>query len=222
MNVIKIDKIIRSKRRTIALIVTDDASLIVRAPLNTPLGYIQNFVFEKSSWINKKKKEIIENGGPVKSKKFIEDEEFLYLGNPYKLKICDSKIIKLSDHLYLPEKYLNNAQAKMTAWYKQKAFQEISDRASRYSQISGWKYRSLSITSAQKRWGSCGHYDTINFTWRLIMAPLHVVDYVVVHELAHIKEKNHSARFWNKVESVLPDYKQRALWLKHNGNSLNI
>lgn len=222
MDEIRIDKIIRSKRKTIALIVSGEAKVIVRAPMMVNLEYIKKFVFEKRFWINKKKNQIFRNGGPAKNKEFVNGEEFFYLGEAYQLKIENCQAIKLSDCLYFPEKYLKNSRAKMIKWYKQRAREKIAERAIWYSRITGWKFKSFSITSAEKRWGSCGSSGSINFSWKLIMAPLQVVDYVVVHELAHLVERNHSAEFWNKVRMILPDYKTKQRWLKDKGRNLRI
>ncbi len=222
MNEIKIDKIIRSKRKTIALVVSADATVVVRAPMTATLEYIKNLVFKKRLWINEKKKQVLENGGPVKSKEFVNGERFFYLGETYKLKIENCKTVKLTDCLCFPEKYLNDGRAKMIEWYKQKALEKIVERVNWYSQNTGWKFKSISITNAERRWGSCGPSGSINFSWKLIMAPLNVIDYVVVHEMAHIIEKNHSVRFWNKVKTVLPDYKQRRKWFKENEKNLGL
>jgi predicted metal-dependent hydrolase len=222
MNEIKIDKIIRSKRKTIALVVSADATLVVRAPMIATLEYIKNLVFKERFWINEKKKQVLKNGGPAKNKEFMNGEGFLYLGEIYKLKIENCEAVKLSDYLYFPQKYLNNAPVKMIGWYKQKALEKITERVHRYSQITGWKFSSISVTRAEKRLGSCGPGGSVNFSWKLIMAPVDMIDYVVVHELAHITEKNHSVSFWNKVKTVLPDYKSRQRWLKDNRINLKI
>lgn len=222
MTEIKIDKLIRSKRRTIALIVSNDAALIVRAPMRTTLGFIRNLIFKKRSWINKKKKQVLENGGLVKSRKFTDGEEFLYLGETYKLKIQDCGEVTLTDRLYFPEKYLNDSRAKMIQWYKKKALETITERADLYRKITGWEFSSISVTRAEKRWGSCGPGGSINFSWKLIMAPVNMIDYVVVHELAHISEKNHANRFWNKVKAVIPDYEQREKWFRDNRRILSL
>jgi len=219
---IKIDKIIRSRRRTLALIVTADATLVVRAPLRVSLKYINNFVLKKQNWIKAKQQQVNENGGPVRSKEFIDGESFLYLGEIYRLKIEDCDRIELSQSLLFPKRYLLDAKGKMIEWYKDMARETIKARADIYSRSTGWEYKTIKITSAQTRWGSCSPKGSINFPWRLVMAPINAIDYVVVHELAHIHEKNHSARFWNKVETVLPDYKQRELWLKENRKFLNL
>ena len=219
---IKIDKIIRSRRRSIALVVCPDATLVVRAPMKISLGYIQDLVFRKRLWINKKKRQALKNGPPARAKEFINGEEFLYLGERYKLKIGAVKKIEVGEHLFFPTKYLNKARAKMIEWYKQKARKEITERVIILSRVTGWNFKSISITSAKTRWGSCGAKGSINFTWKLIMAPLNVIDYVVVNELAHTVERNHSARFWDKVAVVLPDYKIRQKWLRNNRGNFKI
>ncbi len=220
MEEVKIDKIIRSRRKTIALIVSADATVIVRAPMRTDLDYIEKLVFQKRFWIAKKKKQALKNSGLVKAKNFVDGEDFLYLGKNYKLKITDCDKINLTDNLYFPKKYLSDSRTKMIEWYKEKALEKIIERVNFYSQITNWKFKSISITNAKKRWGSCGPTGSLNFSWRLIMAPVSVIDYVAVHELAHIPEKNHSSRFWEKVKAIFSDYKNQRKWLKDNGKNL--
>lgn len=94
-------------------------------------------------------------------------------------------------------------------WYKEKAKEILTERMEHYSKVTGWNYSKLSITNAQTRWGSCSHKNRINFSLRLIIMPLPVIDYVVVHELAHIVEKNHSRAFWDLVASMIPDHKHK-------------
>lgn len=220
MGDIKIDKIVRSRRRTVALVVTANATLVVRAPFRVSLKYINGFVSAKEPWIKAKLQQAKEN--KVTTREFINGESFLYLGERYRLKVEDCDKIQLSGVLLFPKKHLPEAKVKMIEWYKEMAREIIKERADVYSKETGWEYRTIKITSAQNRWGSCSPKGSINFPWRLVMAPIHVIDYVVVHELAHILEKNHSARFWNKVEMVLPDYKQRKKWLKENRKFLNL
>ncbi|MEK7160792.1 MAG: SprT family zinc-dependent metalloprotease [Patescibacteria group bacterium] len=219
---IKIDKIIRSRRKSLALVVAPDATLIIRAPMKMTWEQIKDLVFRKRFWIDKKKKQALKNKAAVKAKEFVDNEEFLYLGEAYKLKIVPGGNIRLADYLYFPEKYLNKARAKIIEWYKQRARERIIERVSLISRVTGWKFKSILITSAESRWGSCGTKGSVNFTWKLIMAPLSVIDYVVAHELAHTIERNHSTGFWNKVEAVFPDYKIRRKWLKDKGANFKI
>ena len=101
--------------------------------------------------------------------------------------------------------------------YKKRARGIISRRAAHYANIMGVSYGQISIRDQKSRWGSCSAEGNLNFSWRLILMPIEVMDYVVVHELAHLKELNHSPAFWAEVEAVMPDYKEQRKWLKENG-----
>jgi predicted metal-dependent hydrolase len=103
-----------------------------------------------------------------------------------------------------------------------RAYEIISQRVRGYAQKRGFKYNKINITNAQKRWGSCSRQGNLCFTWRLILAPLPIVDSVVVHELTHLEVKNHSKAFWNKVRSLDPKYKEHKNWLKNNGYLLRL
>ncbi len=184
MTEITIDRLVRSRRRTLALMVTPEAEVVVRAPVRTPLYEINRFIFKNRLWIETKKKRALETANTVRHSPEVRES-----------------LIK--DH-------------------KQNALEILTERAVYYSQLMGWKYKSLSITHAEKRWGSCGPNGSLCFSWRLAMAPVEIIVYVVVHELAHLIEKNHSRRFWALVGSVLPDYKLRRKWLRDNGNRLSV
>lgn len=90
----------------------------------------------------------------------------------------------------------------------------MQERTAHYAELMGVVYQSVKLSSAAKRWGSCSIKGNLNFSWRLVFYPLAVLDYVVVHELSHIGNMNHSRRFWQRVASVLPDYQMRQRWLK--------
>ena len=224
MTEIKIDKIIRTKRRTIALEIAQDASLIVRAPYRTPLNFIEKLVFKKRFWIKEKQEFVRDRYTKTAPKEFVDGEGFLYLGDMYKLEIVDAldTAIAFNNSFRISRENLDSAKEILIGWYKEQAHQKISERVSSHSSLSGLKYNKIRISDAQRRWGSCSAKGNLNFNWRLIMAPLSVIDYVVVHELAHLEEHNHSKRFWDKVKIMLPDYKQYKKWLKENRHLLNI
>ncbi len=221
-DVLKIDQLIRSRRRTVGLTITTDARLIVRAPHWTPVHEIERLISQKQSWITQKQALFRSRPRPV-SKQFIEGEEFLFLGQTYKLCIVDdlSKAVVLGKDLMVA-KAVQNVSDHIYLWYQRQALEHISQRVEYYAQLLGLKYRSIKVNCAKTRWGSCGHSGALNFTWRLIMAPPRVVDYVVVHELTHLKHMNHSSRFWNEVRRIVPDYKQDEMWLKNNSHALVI
>jgi predicted metal-dependent hydrolase len=220
---IKIDKLIRSKRKTVGLEVTPEALLIVRAPRNLSQREISEIIEKESPWILKKQQFFRENHSKIREKAFIDGEEFLYLGKPYKLRVVHntSDALIVSDNsFYLSEGCIDNARGVIEGWYQKRAHELVSERATYYSCVSGIKFKKIKISDAKKRWGSCGPSGNLNIAWRLVMAPLRVIDYVIVHELSHIEMRNHSKRFWRKVGSVIPDYKNDEKWLRDNGHFL--
>ncbi|MFC1480550.1 M48 family metallopeptidase [Candidatus Omnitrophota bacterium] len=224
MEKINITKIIRSKRKTLALEVAHDASLIVRAPEMVSNEYIEKLVHKKRFWIQDRQKAILEKNTKIAPKEFVNGEGFLYLGNTYRLSIVNDNPLPLTfdKEFRLLRGCLPNARQKFIDWYKKEAYEKIKQRLDWYSATSGLKYNKVNITSAMKRWGSCNAKGDLFFSWRLIMAPWKVIDYVVIHELSHVVVKNHSTNFWNKVKVMLPDYEKSRKWLKENEHLLRI
>ena len=220
----KIEKIIRSKRKSIAMYINDDAVLIVRAPFNTSEETINKVVLKYKNRLQKTQKEVQLRNLKLNKKEFNTGEKFLYLGNYYNLKLVNNPEILLDfkDEFLLSKEYLSYAKNIFIIWYKRRAYETISQRVRLYAQKRGFKYNKINITNAQKRWGSCSHQGNLSFTWRLIMAPLPIIDSVVVHELVHLETKNHSKAFWNKVGSLDPEYKEHKDWLKNNRHLLRL
>ena len=164
----KIDQIIRTRRKTFALIVQRDGSLVVRAPLRASDKQIGDLVQEKEKWIIAKQEAARRMYANTRPKEFVNGEGFLYLGKSYKLAIVDGNrpALSLSDQFYLTKSALPHAEAVFKAWYKQRAKQIISERAAWYAAQNGFVYQRISITGARTRWGSCGRRGTLNFTWR--------------------------------------------------------
>jgi len=221
---IKIDELIISKRETFSLQITDDGKLVVRAPINTSDEAIKRIILKRKDWIERKRNEVLSRDYKCSRKESVNGEGFLYLGKYYKLRIVDKQKepLILDNEFLLSKKYLPTARKVFINWYKERAYEKISERVEWYAKIGGFSYNKVNITNAQKRWASCSHKRNLNFSWRLIMAPLSVVDYVVVHELVHLKEKNHSKTFWNKVKILMPNYEKHNDWLKKNGHLLNV
>jgi predicted metal-dependent hydrolase len=133
-----------------------------------------------------------------------------------------SKKLFFADEFILPTCLASQAKTLFRRWYQEKAKEIIPKRVERCADQYGFIYKKVTITSAQKRWGSCNSRGNVNFSWRLIMVPIEVVDYVIVHELAHLTHLDHSKKFWTKVQSIMPDYKNHKKWLKLNGPLFNI
>jgi len=223
MQEVRIDKLIRSKRKTFALQITEDASLTVRAPANASIAEINRIVLKNAGWIKRKKEESLVKQ-KTEAKKFVSGECFLYLGKAYKLVVVSGQAVPIifKNEFRLSERALHEAESCFIWWYKRAAIEEISARVHYYSKEVDIQYSKVKINSAQKRWGSCSSKGNLNFSWRLIMAPPSVVDYVVVHELAHIKHRNHADKFWALVKKIMPGYEIEARWLKENGYLLNV
>lgn len=220
-----IDKIIRTKRKTIALIINDEAQLIIRAPIKASTKYIEKVVYEKRNWIKNKQELIKRRNKNYMPKKYIDGEGFLILGENYSLKIISDSIKDIifdGKQLLFPRSYLFNAERHMLNWYKRQSKELINKRVKYFSNLLNIKYNAVKITDARKRWGSCSAKGNLNFSWRIYMAPIIVLDYVVVHELMHVLFHNHSKEYWDKVRTVMPDYKKHKQWLNDNQKVMNI
>ena len=218
---IAVNQIIRSKRRTLALIIKPDGALVVRAPLRISEKAIEEFIEKNREWIEKKRAELLATM-PPSPKEFVSGETFMYLGNRYRLEIVknQSQPLRLEETFRLAEAFQNEAQLAFERWYRGQARKILSERVYLYAQQQGFQFQKIRITSARTRWGSCSSNGSLSFSWRLIMAPLDVVDYVIVHELVHTIVHNHSKRFWNKVAKIMPDYKGCRKWLRTKGQQL--
>jgi predicted metal-dependent hydrolase len=222
MTEIKISKIIRSRRRSIGLEVCPDATLVVRAPLHTAIEDINKLIEAKQRWIARHLN-FFEHQKPLsKPREFVPGEEFWYLGDCYKLAIVEhaKKPLYFYKGFLLSSKYQGRARQVFTGWYRSQARRKIAERVELYAAMAGLSYGRITITSARRRWGSCSGRNCLSFSWYLIMAPLQVIDYVVAHEISHLKEKNHSKKFWARVAVLVPEYRQYRKWLRDNGHLL--
>ena len=207
--------LIRAGRKTIALYIRNGA-LEVRAPLKASIHDIDKFVASKGKWINDKLDE---------SKRLLAQREkffitygdsILYRGRQCLISEKEGNRAGFKDgHFFVPSglapEQIKHACVRV---YKMLARRDLRNKVKDFAEQMSVTPSAVRISCAKTRWGSCSTKKTINFSWRLIMADDDVIDYMVVHELAHIKEMNHSARFWAIVEGILPDYKMRQKKLK--------
>jgi predicted metal-dependent hydrolase len=215
---VQIDEFIRARRRTISIQVQPDGKVVVRAPLRAAEKLIRAFVESKAGWITRKKAEAASRA-PVAVRQFRDGEPFPLLGREVPLRVADGKRATLSltdGEFIISAGALPKAAQFFEKWYKAYALKVLTERVKLYAARHGFAPGRIRITSARTRWGSCSSRGTLSFTWRLVMAPLEVLDYVVVHELVHLKVKNHSKAFWDAVAALMPDYKDRMAWLKSN------
>jgi predicted metal-dependent hydrolase len=222
MNINYIVKRSRKRKRTISLQISDNSELVIAAPYFTPAAEINRFVQEKQNWIHKTIQKRKEDSIKNKSKEYITGEMFYYLGESFPLETFFEQNERKGLVFWGNRFYLNTTDAAeegisyFASWYKKKAKIHFRQRVDFYSHELNLRAKSVKITSANKRWGSCSADNNLSFGFRLIMAPQDIIDYVIVHELMHIKEKNHSAAFWKLIEVVMPEYKVHRRWLKDN------
>ena len=174
-------KIIRSNRKTLAIEITKDAKVLVRAPYHVPTIEIQRFLLQKQDWI---------------------------------LKHVKKRMNEIREKENTPAITLTSADVQKLA---KDALEYIPERVRHFAPVIGVTYGRITIRNQKTRWGSCSSKGNLNFNCLLMLTPPEVIDYVVVHELCHRLEMNHSPKFWAEVERILPNYKVQKEWLKDNG-----
>ncbi len=223
-------KVIRSRRRkkTMTLQITREGNVVIRVPLKTPDTEVERFFYSRQAWIARKLngKEMREEIGS-KPREFIAGEEIFYLGNPYPLEITESKdtrkALTLSHGKFmLAGEKASQAKELFVKWYRDRAREVIEERVRFWSGRFGLVPTGVTITGAWQRYGSCSAKNRLSFSWRLMMAPYEVIDYIIAHELAHIKVKNHSKKFWIYLQGLMPDYRTQKQWLRENSHILRL
>ena len=212
----------RSKRKTVALYIRNGV-LDVRAPLKMPIKAIEEFIESKEKWITERLSK--SQAQTERREKFSLDYGSLiyYRGNQYPITAKDGTRVGFDGECFYMPPSLAPEQIKSTCIkiYRKLAKQYLTEQVLNFAQKLSVEPKSVSITNARTRWGSCSAKKTINLTWRLIMACDEVSSYVACHECSHMLELNHSRRFWAIVENAMPDYKQRQAMLKGFQYQLN-
>ncbi|OMH40640.1 M48 family metallopeptidase [Desulfurobacterium indicum] len=195
-------KIVRSRRKTISLEVSDSGEVILKSPENLSRAFLRKFVLKHRNWLFQKLFDVEEKKKFFEGRGFRDGAVFYYFGVPYVLKVIESSIsLKLSgNYSLLSSDWLSDAKGVFITWYKKVGLPYITERV-RFFAEDRFSYKNVKITRAEKRWGSCSGSNSLCFSYRVLMLPEEILDYIVVHEIAHIKEKNHSKRFW-KLGSV--------------------
>lgn len=217
------DYIERSKRKTLSLTVLKNGNVIVKAPINMRDEIINRFVEEKQTWIREKLMTIKETQN--KFEDIISGNKVMIYGNKYSVLKSDLKQIQTSDkfELFVPNKYEGEKQSKAIAtWLKKLAKKVLSERLAFIENRISLKSTSLKIGDSRGRWGSCNSYGNITLNYRVVMLPPMIIDYVIVHELCHLLELNHSKRFWENVSKFLPNYELQRKNIKEYGFLLGL
>ena len=205
-------------RRTIGLKMTDDG-LVVHAPKRIFQFQLNQILMQKANWILSKLEARRKNFVPPIA--WVDGEHLQYLGNAILLNVTQNTKNKQPEYannaLTIATPEANNHGAisrKVIHWYKKQAMPDFARRLEILAAKLGVPTPPLMLSNAQSRWGSCSSRGDVRLNWRLLQAPPHIINYVICHELAHLKEMNHSAKFWGVVEQLSPDYKQAEKELK--------
>ncbi len=213
-------------RKTIGIIVERNKHIVVRAPEGYSPSKIAEIVASKKDWIESKLKDERKYPDQPQRKEFVSGESLMLLGHYHKLYIRDESFHGIHfDGVSFEIARINQSEANslFKKWYKEYAIQFVNPLAQTYAERLGVNFHECNISEVMKyRWASCTPKGNINFNWRIIKAPKSVIEYLIVHELAHLRVSNHSVEFWNIVSIQVPKYEEAKEWLRINGNLLEI
>lgn len=217
-------KIQYSNRKTLNISVERDRSIVVRAPENLSLDKIEEIVHSKRNWIKDKINHAQKYPVDFNAKEFVSGESLLYLGRNYQLLVVDEHYegIRFNQGFSISKSNQENANELFKEWYLAKALEKIEPLAKKFAANLGVKYNECKTSEMKYRWASCTPKNNILFNWRIIKAPMYVLEYLVAHELAHLIEQNHTPVFWNIVSIQVPNYEKAKKWLKEKGQLLEI
>ena len=209
----------RSRRRRSIGIKVAHGQVIVSAPEVTPIADIRYFVAQKTRWIEKHLQRQQTGLQQYKQRNYLSGDSILWLGHELKLRVIVAATPTVHQYesilqLAVKENTLSARKQLLQRWYTQSAAEYLVQRVEYFQRLLEVKANGLKVRYYKSRWGSCNRRGELQFNWLLLMAPATVVDYVVVHELAHIKHFNHSTAFWQTVAQVMPNYQSHRDWLK--------
>lgn len=212
----------QSERKTISIYVEPDGSVLVRAPRALDMTGVEQVLEKKRAWIYKNLAEWEDLNRTRIQRRYVNGETFLYLGRNYRLQLVDDDlqdepVMLKNGYFCLQKSKVSSARAHFINYYKVKLKRRLVERVHWFSAKMGLAVNSIQIKSPKNRWGSCDSSGVLTFHWQCATLPLSVLDYVIVHELAHLERLDHSPAFWRSVEKVLPEYEKEKTWLKFNG-----
>lgn len=212
-------KVVFSKRKMLTLTVERDRSVVVTAPEGTSLEKIQKVVESRKLWLYEKTRHV-RKYSPLPhppGKELVAGESMPYLGRLYRIEMVEEDGGIQLEQKFLVPRALADKSVAFRNWFMARAEEKILPRVALHARNLGVTYKDAKIGNGKYRWGSCTPNDNVIFNWRLIKAPMFVIDYVIVHELAHLMEQNHTPRFWNIVKAQAPSMEKAKAWLQKNG-----
>lgn len=213
-----------SKRKTLNITVERDRRIVVSAPEGLSLEKIEKLVSSKRQWIKEKINHAQKYPINVTPKEFVSGESLMYLGKNYQLLIVDEEVngVEFNQRFRISRKNQIQANDLFKKWYLNKAQEKITPLATKFARSLGVEFNHCKTSEMKYRWGSCTPSNNIIFNWRIIKAPMYVVEYLVAHELVHLIESNHSPKFWHILSVQIPSYHKAKKWLKENGHLLEV
>ncbi|HCA03087.1 MAG TPA: M48 family peptidase [Halomonas campaniensis] len=209
-----------AQRRTLQLTVERDQSLVLTTPPDTNPQRLEAFVRRKQPWIYKKLAEKALMQKQIRIKRYVQGEGFLYLGRHHRLNLVEAQetpLKWLNGRFHLRQDARPEARRHFIRWYSERGKQWLWQRVKVFSARLEVKPAGIKVQDLGYRWGSCGKGEMLYFHWKTILLPARIAEYVVVHELVHLHEPNHSEEFWLRLERAMPDYETRKLWLAEHG-----
>jgi predicted metal-dependent hydrolase len=220
-------KIVRSpKRKKLTITVERDRAIIVHAPEGISEEKVHRVVEAKRQWLFDKlhHPQKYQDRPQPPGKEVVNGESAPYLGRDYRIEVTEtpSGEVEFSNIFLVPVAHQTKRREVLLDWYIARAREKILGRVKQHARELGVRFTAAKIVDNRYRWGSCTVNDNVNFNWRLIKAPMFVIDYVIVHELAHLIEANHTPRFWNIVRAQIADVDKARVWLRENGAVLDL
>ncbi|MBL4886284.1 MAG: M48 family metallopeptidase [Planctomycetaceae bacterium] len=218
----------RNNRKTASIHIERDGEVSILVPTKLSNAEVDEVIEKKLVWIYKNLAEWCDLNATKVEREFVNGEGFLYLGRSYRLKLVEDQAhpLTLRNGYFCLRTGSNgkkvDAHEVFKEFYREKALQKVTERVEFYAPQMGVTPKGINVQELQHRWASCTKAGMLNFHWKCMMAPLTILDYFVVHELAHLIHANHTDAFWNEVDKVLPDYLDRKQWLRVNGAGMSL
>lgn len=215
----------KSKRKTLSIFIERDGSVSALVPSHLDDEEIVSILKTKEYQIHRNLAQWLQLNERHVTREYVNGQSFLYLGRNYRLKLVDDKLgeLKFSKGYFLLSKNeLSSAEQYFIDFYRNKLKEKIKPLIKRYKEQLGVSPNDVKVMELKNRWASCSAKGNINFHWKCAMAPMDVLQYIVVHELAHLIHLNHTAEFWNEVDKVLPKHQEQMNWLKLNGVGMSL
>lgn len=219
-----------SRRKTTDIVIERDGIVCVRAPSGMHAEQVDEIVLDRRMWIYRNLAHWRDLNATRVVREWVNGETFLYLGSSYRLQLVDhqDEDLLLKDGRFRLRRDILVTGGKpaglaaFESFYRSKGQSRLAERVARYAPMAGVLPGSISVGELGYRWASCTARGHLRFHWKCLMAPLTVIDYIVVHELCHLHHRDHSDAFWNEVDKVLPDWRERREWLRSRGAALDL